>query len=486
VRGVVAAPIHGLPGSHRWNTPLSFSANTGPEYHGGLGITGRCRGKPSSRSGASGRFAWVERYCRAPRGTPVREPPESRRCVEGGRSAGGTAWATGSPSPEPRGGARVARSREGSGSPALSPGIVAAAFHGVIRTAHAARSPRTTETCRFARRGLAYWARTMRPFPESRARAPRGGCRQGPWLRSGRPGLRVLDGNITEQARPCPALRPFANRARIPSTRRASRLSFSPISRNLRGRLLASVLGKLITFITGSPGAQRRFRRSSCPHLDAPAKARGASTRVAGRGRALLGVRRRRSGAPRRRTSAHTDNLIPRDRHRRRSTPSSSPRRASAEHAVNPKLVYLLAAAAPSNGSHERDRRAVACPFRHTAEEEDDPVSSSRTGRGTGVGLKTASGWHRRRHDRHAGGGAPGPFSFTRRRPCESLRDEEARGGASHRRKVGPSRGSNAWSIRATSAPPSAEAVHAEARQEDLHGLPGAGWPRNHSGDAAP
>src|SRR5262249_32148488 len=54
--------------------------------------------------------------------------------------------------------------------PRLSPGLIAAAFHGVIRTAHAARSLAAKETP--ARRaelaeGLAYWAANYHTLPSA-------------------------------------------------------------------------------------------------------------------------------------------------------------------------------------------------------------------------------------------------------------------------------------------------------------------------------
>jgi hypothetical protein len=59
----------------------------------------------------------------------------------------------------------------------LAPGIVAAAFHGVIRTAHAARSLGRRETPARRREfaeGLAYWASRYETLPEAPGLAPAG------------------------------------------------------------------------------------------------------------------------------------------------------------------------------------------------------------------------------------------------------------------------------------------------------------------------
>src|SRR5262249_11403962 len=63
--------------------------------------------------------------------------------------------------------------------PRLSPGVIAAAFHGVIRTAHATRSLGAAETPARRRElaeGLAYWAATYEALPEAR-HAPAPGAR---------------------------------------------------------------------------------------------------------------------------------------------------------------------------------------------------------------------------------------------------------------------------------------------------------------------
>ncbi|PYQ16340.1 MAG: hypothetical protein DMF79_18700, partial [Acidobacteria bacterium] len=54
--------------------------------------------------------------------------------------------------------------------PRLAPGVIAAAFHGVIRTAHAVRSLGVQETAARRRElaeGLGYWAATYHVLPES-------------------------------------------------------------------------------------------------------------------------------------------------------------------------------------------------------------------------------------------------------------------------------------------------------------------------------
>jgi len=99
----------------------------------------------------------------------------------------------------------------------LSPGVVAAAFHGAIRTAHAVRSLEETETPARRRElaeGLGYWAATYNALPEDprAARAPAG--RRPSDAVAGVPFLpperRVSYGNIVDRLAPLDAFPAFA------------------------------------------------------------------------------------------------------------------------------------------------------------------------------------------------------------------------------------------------------------------------------------
>ncbi len=99
--------------------------------------------------------------------------------------------------------------------PRLSPGVIAAAFHGVIRTAHAVRSLGAQETSARRRelaQGLGYWAATYNPLPESLdrkagRRKPSRAIADVATLPAGR---RVTVGNITARLRPLESFPPFA------------------------------------------------------------------------------------------------------------------------------------------------------------------------------------------------------------------------------------------------------------------------------------
>ncbi|MGH9368904.1 MAG: hypothetical protein ACRD3M_14665 [Thermoanaerobaculia bacterium] len=147
---------------------LGLLAQTGPEYGGGLSNHGPMAaealvvlGRPDAA------IPWVESYRRR-----LRDHPESRKSIarEGWREGLGEYGRVGdwivfferelSEAPW--------REALGRWSAKLAPGMSAAAFHGLIRTAHAARSLSAGETPARRRElaeGLGYWAARYQALP---------------------------------------------------------------------------------------------------------------------------------------------------------------------------------------------------------------------------------------------------------------------------------------------------------------------------------
>ena len=168
-------------------------------------------------------------------------------------------------------------------TPRLSPGVVAAAFHGAIRTAHAVRSLEAAETPARRRElaeGLGYWAATYNALPEAaspakaaQGRRPSEAISDVPILP---PGLRVSYGNITDRLTPLDAFPPFAAVADAVDTSGDPGAFLSDLTETFAAVYLASAgPGTVITFLHGvtgpvavrtllpyvSPGEQRRLLR---------------------------------------------------------------------------------------------------------------------------------------------------------------------------------------------------------------------------------
>jgi hypothetical protein len=325
---------------------LALLAETGPEYHGGLANHGPMAAEALV---ALGRFdavvPWVTRYRRKldvhPTGSrPIREDWREALGVSGrvadwgaffGREVKERPWrdvlAT-----------WVAR---------LSPGIIAAAFHGVIRTAHAARSLAAEETRarrRELREGLAYWAANYHALPEARTAARRGVLPSRALADVERvpPADQATGGNIVDRLRPVERFVPFAAVADLVDPAGDASAFLSDLTETFAGVFLTSVTPRsLITFIHGVTGPSAV--RLLLPHLD-PA-ARAAALRYAWQGAAALysGFSGKAPGAPGDRVPESAD-LIDRaiatgDEHAIKFTEA-----CLREHAVNPKPVYLVAA----------------------------------------------------------------------------------------------------------------------------------------------
>ena len=344
--GVRNAALASPRGSQAMEDALALLAETGPEYHGGLANHGPMAAEALV---ALERFdavvPWVTRY----RPRLDAHPTGSRPIRKDWREALGVRrrvadWSAFF--------GREVKERPWKGVlatwvPRLSPGMIAAAFHGVIRTAHAARSLAAEETPARRRElgeGLAYWAANYHPLPEARAVAREG--RRPSQALAGVPGVPATDqvtrGNIIDRLAPVERFTPFAAAADLVDTTGDASAFLSDLTETFAGVFLASVPpGSLITFIHGVTGPSSV--RLLMPHLD-PA-ARSAALRYAWQGAAALysGFSGKAPASPKGEVPERAD-LVDRaiatgDEHAIKLTEA-----CLREHAVNPKPVYLLAA----------------------------------------------------------------------------------------------------------------------------------------------
>jgi hypothetical protein len=234
--------------------------------------------------------------------------------------------------------------------PRLAPGVIAAAFHGVIRTAHAVRSLDARET-RARRRelaeGLGYWAATYEALPESPAaaghRTPLAAMPEVPSLPAER---QIHNGNITDRLAPLDRYAPFAGVANMVDANGDASGFISNLTETFAAVYLENVPpGSVITYIhtvTG-PSAIRLL----LPHLDA--NARAALLRYGWQGAAALYAAsggKWSSPAPPPAPKGDREDLVDRalatgDEHAIKFTEA-----CLREYALNPKPVYLAAARA--------------------------------------------------------------------------------------------------------------------------------------------
>lgn len=161
--------------------------------------------------------------------------------------------------------------------PRLSPGIIAAAFHGVIRTAHAVRSLDAQETPARRRElaeGLAYWAATYEVLPESKPRVaghrmPSDAIAE---VRAVPPDERQSYGNISERLRPLDAFPPFAGVADLVDATGDASAFISNLTETFARAFLVNVPrgGSVITYLHGVTGPSAM--RLLLPHLDGHAR----------------------------------------------------------------------------------------------------------------------------------------------------------------------------------------------------------------------
>jgi hypothetical protein len=146
--------------------------------------------------------------------------------------------------------------------PRFSPGVVAAAFHGAIRTAHAVRSLEATETPARRRElaeGLGYWAATYNALPEASppvkvpaGRRPSDAIASVPLLP---PERRISYGNITDRLSPLDQFPPFASVADAVDSSGDPDAFLTNVTETFAGVYLASVPpGSVITFLHGVTG----------------------------------------------------------------------------------------------------------------------------------------------------------------------------------------------------------------------------------------
>jgi hypothetical protein len=162
--------------------------------------------------------------------------------------------------------------------PRLSPGIIAAAFHGVIRTAHAARSLEARETPARRRElaeGLAYWAATYNELPESKQRmAGRRMPSQAIADVQAVPAEKRLSyGNIVDRLSPLDTFAPFAGVADLVDATGDPSAFISNLTETFAGAYLVNVPegGSTITYLHGVTGPSAM--RLLLPCLDPPARA---------------------------------------------------------------------------------------------------------------------------------------------------------------------------------------------------------------------
>lgn len=232
--------------------------------------------------------------------------------------------------------------------PRLAPGVIAAAFHGVIRTAHAVRSLGARETPARRRElaeGLGYWAATYYVLPESpnpgvRPRMPSQAIVEVATLPSER---RVATGHITGRLRPLDGFPPFARVADLVDASADASAFVSDLTETFAGVYRASVPpGSVITYVHAVTGPSAL--RLLLPVLE-PA-ARRVLVRYGWQGAAALyaasgGRAPKSAGAS---TEQSRDDLVDRalakgDEHSIKFTEA-----CLREHALNPKPVYLSAA----------------------------------------------------------------------------------------------------------------------------------------------
>jgi hypothetical protein len=235
--------------------------------------------------------------------------------------------------------------------PRLSPGVIAAAFHGVIRTAHATRSLHAKETPARRRElaeGLGYWAATYEVLPESAAHAA---GKASPAIAIGQvaslpANKQISTGNITDRLAPLDRFPPFASVADMVDTTGDASRFVSNLTETFAAVYVENVPpGSVITYIHAVTGPSAI--RLLLPHLDATARA--ALLRYGWQGAAAMYTSsggRWTSPPPPPAPPGDRDDLVDRalatgDEHAIKFTEA-----CLREHALNPKPVYLAAARA--------------------------------------------------------------------------------------------------------------------------------------------
>ena len=335
-------------GDRAMEEALEILSPTGPEYDGGLANHGPMAAEALvALERPESVVPWVEGYRRRlqdhPSATRPIDPKAWREALgEGGRVGDWTEFF------------RVRLAEEpwpavlGTWCRAFAPGIVAAAFHGVIRTAHAVRSLDRGETparLRELAEGLGYWAATYEALPESAGRpAPdRLPSQAIARVESLPPSERVRGGIITERLAPLDRFSSFAGVADLVDSSADPDRFLSDLTETFAGVYLSNVPpGSVITYIhtvTG-PSAVRLL----LPHVDSSTRDR--LLRYAWQGAAALYASNggRMTPPPAPPALPSTQELVDRaiatgDEHAIKFTEA-----CLREHSRNPKTVYLQAA----------------------------------------------------------------------------------------------------------------------------------------------
>jgi hypothetical protein len=335
-------------GGQAMEEALELLSPTGPEYDGRLANHGPMAAEALvALERPDSVVPWVEGYRRRlhdhPTSTRPIDPKAWRAALgDGGRVGDWIAFFRARLSEEPW------RAVLGTWCDAFAPGIVAAAFHGVIRTAHAVRSLDRGETparLRELAEGLGYWAATYEALPESPGRpaADRLPSQAIARVESLPPTKRVRGGNITERLAPLDRFAPFAGVADFVDPSADADRFLSDLTETFAGVYLANVPpGSVITFVhtvTG-PSAVRLL----LPHLDSSTRDR--LLRYAWQGAAALYASNggRMTALPAPPDLPPAEELVDRaiataDEHAIKFTEA-----CLREHSRNPKTVYLQAA----------------------------------------------------------------------------------------------------------------------------------------------
>jgi hypothetical protein len=352
--GILAAP--GTPNktmdkAAAMEDALALLAPTGPEYAGRLANHGPMAAEALvvlDRPDAV--VPWVERYRRRliehPPGTRPIEPAHWREAL----------------GDEPRVGDWIVFFRRQIEErpwrdvlvewvPRLSPGVIAAAFHGIIRTAHATRSLGAAESPARRRElaeGLGYWAATYEALPEVPHAAAAGAL---PSASIGKveslPADRQIPtGNITDRLAPLGRFPPFGGVADLIDVSAEPSPLLSNMTETFAAVFLANVPpGSWITYVHAVTGPSAI--RLLLPHLDARSKS--ALLRYGWQGAAALyassGGRPPVPASPPPKPVDRQD-LVDRalatgDEHAIKFTEA-----CLREHAIDPKPIYLAAARA--------------------------------------------------------------------------------------------------------------------------------------------
>jgi hypothetical protein len=344
-----ASKTETMRGVEAMEAALERLAKTGPEYHGRLANHGPMAAEALvmlDRPDAV--VPWVDFYRprlhEHPSGTRAIDPKQWREALgEGSRVGDWIVFFDRRVEEQPW------RLVLAEWVPRLSPGIIAAAFHGVIRTAHAARSLEVQETPARRRElaeGLAYWAATYNELPESKQRVA--GRRM--------PSQAIADvqavpaekrmsyGNIVDRLSPLDTFAPFAGVADLVDPTGDSSVFISNLTETFARAYLVNVPkgGSVITYLHGVTGPSAM--RLLLPHL--PAAARSEMLRYGWQGAAgVYSASGGEPGVPATLEATGTfEDLVDRaiatrDEHAIKFTEA-----CRREHALNPKPVFLAAA----------------------------------------------------------------------------------------------------------------------------------------------